>query len=452
MEKERITINQAELDIPGFMPARVLDIELTQPLPGISSYDPNTGQRYGRAVVYVRVHGQPLGGIDIPLPETGLDPQSLADEIWQQLSGQINDHLHSDQLDRIPGLDPDGLIGIGQPECQKICEESAVQGPFTSIIVSTRDRSDSLRSALQSLVSQTYPMYEILVVDNAPQTDATTRLIQDEFADRVRYIREDQPGLAVARNAGVQQALGEILAFTDDDVVADPNWLLKLVGAFHCADDVACVTGMIFPMELETPAQAWFEEYGGFNKGYQRRVFDLHENRLDHTLYPYTVGRFGTGANMAFTADFLKEIGGFDPATGTGTPAMGGDDLAAFFEVIARGHQLVYEPAAVVYHRHRRDYQNLRRQTYGYGVGLTAYLMKAIIDKPVRIFSLAARIPSGLLYLLSPHSSKNVKKSNKFPAELNHLERKGMLYGPLAYLRSRWKYRRMSDTRYGAQK
>ena len=61
---------------------------------------------------------------------------------------------------------------------------------------------------------------------------------------------------------------------------------------------------------------------------------------------------------------------------------MGGDDLAAFHDVITAGHRLVYEPAAIVLHQHHRDYAGLRRQTYGYGAGLGAYLTRTVLREP----------------------------------------------------------------------
>jgi hypothetical protein len=139
---------------------------------------------------------------------------------------------------------------------------------------------------------------------------------------------------------------------------------------------------------------------------------------------------------MAFRRSSLARVGGFDPAMGTGTPAMGGDDLAAFFRVITSGEALVYEPAAIVRHAHYREYAALERQIYGYGVGLTAFLTKAILDQPRLLLALGARAPRGLIYALSPRSGKNRKKGTDYPPHLTTLERKGMVQGPLAALRS----------------
>src|SRR5262249_52338952 len=137
-------------------------------------------------------------------------------------------------------------------------------------------------------------------------------------------------------------------------------------------------------------------------------------------------------------AQFLYEEKGFDPALGTGRQ-VGGEDLAAFFRVIMRGNRLVYEPASLAYHEHRRDYVSLQKQMYDYGTGPTAYLTKIIIENPLLLFRLLMLIPSGLFYILSPRSGKNRKRSPQFPKELIRLERRGMLQGPFLYLKGRLK-------------
>ena len=88
-------------------------------------------------------------------------------------------------------------------------------------------------------------------------------------------------------------------------------------------------------------------------------------------------------------------IGGFDPATGAGTPAKGGDDLIAFLRTIVDGGTLVYEPGAVVRHWHRRDYQGMRRQAFGYGMGLGAYLTAAVWRQPALLASMLRRAERG---------------------------------------------------------
>ena len=148
---------------------------------------------------------------------------------------------------------------------------------------------------------------------------------------------------------------------------------------------------------------------------------------------------------MAFRTGALRDMGGFDPALGAGSPARGGDDLAAFFDVIAAGHRLVYEPTAVVRHRHRADYDSLRRQAYSYGVGLSAYVAKTLVDHPTRVLDVSARAPWALAYVLSSRSPKNARRPAALPPELARLERRGMVVGPFAYLRSRWLRRELYE-------
>jgi cellulose synthase/poly-beta-1,6-N-acetylglucosamine synthase-like glycosyltransferase len=314
-----------------------------------------------------------------------------------------------------------------------------------SVVIATRNRVASLRATLQSVLALNYPRFDVYVVDNAPDSSETADFIHNEFANspiKVRYLREDVPGLGNAHNCALRAVTAPIVAFTDDDVIVDANWLKSTVANFQRDPQVGCVTGMILPYELETQPQMWIEQYGGFSKGYQRITFDLRENRPQNFLFPYSAGRFGSGANMIFRTSVLKAIGCFDPALGAGTIAKSGDDLAAFFDVISLGHRLVYEPGAIVYHKHRRDYPGLVRQAQGYGVGMAAFLMKTIVDKPLRFFDILLKAPAGLRYLLDPRSSKNQKKQADYPAELSRQELKGYLVGPFLYLRSRWSSRR----------
>jgi GT2 family glycosyltransferase len=310
--------------------------------------------------------------------------------------------------------------------------------PRASVVVATRDRSASLLRCLDSLLALDYPDYEVVVVDNAPATSATQRLIAARYPCEVRYVVEGRPGLAAAHNRGLAVAGGEIVAFTDDDVVADRRWVLELATAFGWAADIACVTGMISAAELETPAQIWSEARWGLGKGSAPRVFRISDRRRLGALFPFAAGRFGSGANMAFRTDVLRELGGFDPALGAGTPSRGGDDLAAFFAVIAAGYALAYAPEAIVRHWHRRDYASLRRQAYGYGAGLAAYLTKTVADDPRRFVGLAAGAPAGLVHLLNPGSPKNAATPRDYPRALRWWELLGMLGGPPSYLRERW--------------
>jgi hypothetical protein len=419
----------------------MLEIELSLPLPAVAAVDPATGRRYGRAMIFVRLHEQPLGLLELALPAGGLAPEAVAAAAWRALAPAINGHLEANELPAVDGLAAAGIPAAGEPRCRRQRAGLVAAAPFATVVVCTRDRADALADCLRSLLALDYPDFEVVVVDNAPRTDATARLVREAFAEepRLRYVREDRPGLSHARNRGVAEARAEFLAFTDDDAVVDRRWLAELITAFGAGERVMCVTGLTIARELETPAQGWFEEFGGFARGFARRVYGPDDAATEGPLYPYAAGRFGSGVNMALRRAFLAEVGGFDPALGVGTPTRGGEDLAAFAQVIARGHQLAYEPAAIVRHLHRGDYAGLAAQVYGTGVGLTAYLTKLVIDRPLLARDFAVRAGAALRYLLDPTSPKNRAKRATFPPELQRLERRGQLAGPVAYLRARWR-------------
>lgn len=416
------------------VPSRILEVELGRQLPTLSAIDEKTAQYYQRARCLVSLHDHPLGVVDLQFHKKELDAQDYIQHIWHSLHEQILEHLQQDGLPAATELDAGGLTSPQPSLCIEERERFFSTAPFVSVIVSTHDRPERLSMSLPTLLAQHYPRYEVIIVDNAPSTNATADLIKQTYGDieKLRYIREDNPGLSRGLNRGVMEARGEILAFTDDDVVLNCYWLLQLAKAFSLTDDVMCVTGLVLPLELETPAQILFEEYGGFDKGFRRRTYDLTKNRPREPLFPYTAGRFGTGASMAIRSAFLRSVGGFDPALKCGL------DIAVFFQVIKQGHKLVYEPAALAYHAHRRTYAELRNQIYDYGVALTAYLTKNILEHPRYLFELVTKIPYGLIFMWSARSPRNQKKSVHYPRELTTLELKGMLHGPFVYLHRRW--------------
>jgi GT2 family glycosyltransferase len=331
--------------------------------------------------------------------------------------------------------------------------------PRTSVVVATRERADQLARALDSLLAQDHPDFEIVVVDNAPLTGATQDLVEHkygeygEYGTRVRYVREPVPGLAVAHNRGIAVADGAVIAFTDDDVVADPHWLTALTRPFAADPGLGCATGLILPARLRTPAQILLESHGGFAKGFAPRCYDPAHPPADEPLFPFTAGSFGSGANMAFRATVLREIGGFDPATGTGTPARGGDDLYAFVSVLAAGHRLRYTPDALVWHHHRESWQDLTNQAYGYGAGLTAYLTALLVRRPALLPALLRKLPRGLAHAraITAHREaggasvpgEHGAQDHPWPRHLSRLERRGMLAGPIGYAKARRRVRGM---------
>ena len=430
--------------IADFRPIQMVEIELSIPLVEVTDRDAATGTVYQGAWVFVRLHDAPIGLVKLDLAVGSYAPAAVATAIWQELAGPINAHLVHDGLPALTALDEQGVPMPTTPPCLADRAAFLIDPPFISVIIPTRERPERLEKALRSILAGDYPVsrYEILVVDNAPETEKTFMLVMNlhQTFPNLRYARENRPGSASARNRGLEVISGDIVAFTDDDVIADAHWLTEVARGFEAAPAVGAVSGLLLPMELATAAQYWFEQYGGFSRGYRQRIFNLTDHRTEDRLYPYAAGIFGTGNNMAFRRCVLEAIGAFDPGLGNGTPALGGVDSEVLLRTIVRGHTLVYQPSAIVHHLHRREYEGLRRQIYSYGVGLTAYLVKTLWAHPRLIPDFLKRLPAGLFFALSPRSDLNANKQQGYPSELTWLERRGMLYGPLAYLKSRRKF------------
>jgi glycosyltransferase involved in cell wall biosynthesis len=424
-------------DAPEFKPSRILEVELSQPVPEVPALEARTGRRYEHARALVRLHSQPLGLVDLPLGAHGLSAPQCARAIWDALAPQIGAHLRADGQPPVQRLDVHGLPPVGPPACLQDRQRVLAQAPLVSVVLATRDGTARLAACLDSLLALEYPCYEVIVVDNAPRTAATADLLRQRYAiSAVRYVREERPGLSWARNRGLLEARGDLVAFTDDDVVVDRFWLAELARGFGLGAHVACVTGNVLPLELETPAQIWFEQFGGFSKGFERRIFDTGENRPDSPLFPYAAGMFGSGNNMAFRTTVLRALGGFDPALGAGS-LVGGEDMKAFFQVITRGLRLVYEPGALTYHVHRRDYEGLRKQLYHYGTGLSGYLLSEFADQPALLPGFMAKVPYNLFVLVRGKSMKTMARQGYYPRDLRNVEVKGMVDGLLGYVRSR---------------
>jgi GT2 family glycosyltransferase len=418
----------ANVDDQYFEPLLVGDLDVDTPS-GLRDATSSLGRRYKRALLLARHHGAPTSIVELTLPDADSD------------DGAIDRML--DSLRAKAAAEP------AQIAPRRRAPEDA---PFVSVIIATRDRPEALRRTLDSVLSLRYDPFEVIVVDNASATSETANVVSSYMQEdaRVRYIFEARPGLARAHNAGLGLAAGSIVVFTDDDVVVDQRWVEAIVTAFGDDQRVACVTGMILPLEIETQSQEWIERAFGFGKGLVTKRFDLDEHKPADPLFPFAAGVFGSGANMAFRAGPLREIGGFDPALGAGTLARGGDDLAAFFDLVVRGFALVYEPGAIVRHAHRRDYASLRRQSFDYGVGLGAYLAHVGWTNPRSLRRAVVKLPRALRHFLQPGSSKNARRPADFPQELVRRERAGVLVGPWRYARSRRLTRQGSDVTIAA--
>ncbi len=419
---------------PEVLPAVVRDIELSGALPTIPAVAED-GRRIEQAWILFRWCTEPLGTALLDVPATGLTGAQLVAAAEAELGDALRVRLaeagHA-------ALTTQAQAPATEPAFLARRRAALADAPPITVVICTRERPGDLARCLDSLLRQEYPRFSVLVVDNAPTSEATAEVVH-AAARRgpVRYLKEPQPGLSFARNAAVAAAPGEILAWIDDDEVADPHWLAEVGRALVDNPEADVISGVIVPAELETRAQVWFEQFGGHSKGrgFRPDTFSPATAHIQSPLYP--LPPFGTGANMTFRPGVIERIGGWDTALGAGTPAMGSEDTLAFTQVLLGGGTIVYQPTAVTWHYHRKDLAGLHKQMVGYGCGLTAAYTSLLLAKPSLIWPLLRLLPTALRDLTGGDSLRVSGLQDDFPRELLGANRRGMLRGPRAYLRGR---------------
>lgn len=245
---------------------------------------------------------------------------------------------------------------------------SAHQSEKVSVVICTRDRPDALARCLNSFADQTRVPDEIIVVDNASGGGGTRAAVE---VAGVVYVREDRPGLDIARNTGALAATGDFVLYTDDDVVLHPRWVERIIAAFD--DEIDAVTGIVLPAELESEAQLIFERFWGFGKGHRRKDFGSDFFAADRTTGCPT-WEIGAGASMAFRAEVFHDVGLFDERLDVGAAGCSGDS-EYWHRLLTHGRICRYDPGVVAFHFHRRDLGGLRKQLRAYMRGHSAALL-----------------------------------------------------------------------------
>ncbi|UQX87882.1 glycosyltransferase [Jatrophihabitans telluris] len=375
----------------------------------------------------VRLRGRTLGYVTIGRPPAQVTAHDLAEAARRAFPAAA-----------LTVAADEGAQVVDSPTQAESSGEAA--GPRVSLVVCTRNRGEQLVACLNDLRELTYRNLDIIVVDNAPTDDSTRRYVDEASAldPRIRYATEPRPGLSCARNRGLREARGEYIAYTDDDVSVDADWITQLVAAFGDGEKVACVTGLVCTAALTTSAEIYFDaRTASWSTRTEPVTYDLDRHALDDALYPYSAGIFGTGANFAFDRAVLVDMGGFDEALGAGTLTRGGEDLDIFVRVLRAGYAIRYDPSAVVWHHHRADEAALVQQMYGYGTGLTAYLAKMLSVRETRN-DILRRVPKGLARMAKiKRATDDRLDTAAAPKGAMRRELTGYLAGPYLYARAR---------------
>ena len=219
--------------------------------------------------------------------------------------------------------------------------------PRVSVIVCAYNAADTLDDNLRSLEQLTYPDYEIIVVNDGSK-DRTSEIAHSH--PRVRVIDTPNQGLSAARNAGLAEATGEIVAYTDADTRVDRDWLTFLVQPFLTSDVVGSGGPNVVPADDPPIAQCIARAPGG----------------PTHVLLDDRIAEHVPGCNMAFRRDELLAIGGFNPIY-----LRAGDDVDVCWRLQTRGGKIGFASAALVWHHYRASVKAYWRQQVGYGEGET---------------------------------------------------------------------------------
>ena len=405
-------------------PCLRLDVEISSEIPSIPPQPMPLGARC--AWVLVSIHTEAVGSLILEVPRIGLTGEQVAAAIARELGGEIARRSNaSDQ---------------GEPSLPRFLasrREVLLRAPKMTIVVCTHERPEGLDTCLRSLLALDYPNFSVLVVDNAPLTNRTKSVVDHLGSSAIEYVMEPRKGLSRARNKALEVIGDRIVAWIDDDETADTHWLAELARGFYEHPEADAVSGVMVPAELETWAQVWFEQYGGHNKhrGFTPAVFSPDTAHAQSPLYP--LPPFGTGGNMAFRASALSRIGGFDVSLGAGSRCMGAEDTRAFTDLLCSGGTVVYQPTAVTRHLHRRSVEELWRQMFGYGVGLTAFYTSLVLTRPRCFPALIRLLPRVYRDLFGSESLRSGELPLTFPSELRRANRRGLLVGPVSYLRAR---------------
>jgi len=231
-----------------------------------------------------------------------------------------------------------------------------------SVIICTRDRGALIEKTLCSVLAGTRWPDELLVVDQSDDSD-TKRAVEAvcAAAPEVRYLGTPTRGLSRARNVGLEQSRGDLIAFTDDDVVVRPDWLANVAGEFEAYPRLAFLFGTVLPPE----GHDWETEFVPYCRVPTQRPVRWSD--------PAAFG--GMGANMALRRTTFERVGGFDDALGAGT-GVAGEDYEYALRCLCQQPPLemhTLDGARVVHHAGARsgaEYHAFVHQVNGTGMGL----------------------------------------------------------------------------------
>lgn len=252
-----------------------------------------------------------------------------------------------------------------------------------SVCVPTRNRGVRIVPLLESLRQLDYDSFEVVVVDQS--TDAATEQVyRDTVSDdpRFSYTASSTVGKSAACNVALARSLGSIIAFTDDDCVARSDWLTGIDRAFAAEPEAAAICGAVVPGEYDADT--------GHIPVFMPTRARLYRSKWTFYRVPVSL----MGANIAFRADALRAVAGFDEAVGPGGPFKTGDDYDIVYRLLwARRAVLVLPGSAIVHYGFRANGPEMRSLAWDCAVAHGAIYMRQLrLGDPAILPALVVRL------------------------------------------------------------
>lgn len=234
--------------------------------------------------------------------------------------------------------------------------------PDISIIISTKNRPDHLSQCLNSIRTQTYQSYEVIILDQNID-NRTTRVCKSSKIHNLIHIRHIAGWKTTALNTGLKYAKGQLIAFTDDDCIVSSGWLRNIKKYFQNNPKSVGIFGRVTP-------------YGNPPKEHPIHPQDINLSKMKIVKKPHAFlfSELGNGNNMVFRKHIFNEVGGFNEWLGVGAPCGGGgEDGELAYRILKMCYPLTYNPSVLVYHNRWLTQKESGHMQNVYSCGSTAF-------------------------------------------------------------------------------
>src|SRR5579859_4362908 len=304
-----------------------------------------------------------------------------------------------------------------------------------SVIVITRNRASYIGDSLTAIQQQDYKDFDLIIVDSSTGDE---RVKTAEIAARhgAKYVPEPRRGQALARNTGLGHTNADIIAYTDDDCIPSKDWLTQAVKHFNDPNVWACTCRIV--QHDKAGAAELFEEVAGQDLGGEQRIFTKEDTGFGLGFLLANVTKvfakhmksgapvpfgIGHGSGMIFRSEVFKTIGDFNILFGNSAVKYAIEDTELFYRILRSGHKIIYEPAAVVRHRHKMTAEEVFKTRYIYSYTGSALMWKTR-GNPRMAFMWCGRLVQLLIKNLQYKITGNKSLAESFGSDL-----KGFLDG-----------------------